>query len=280
MSAALRLSDPLLPPPPGGLGRGALLAVAIHGGLVVALTLGVQWRAQPVEVVAAELWAAVPQQAAPAAEAPPPAPEPQAPTPMPAPAPPEPVQAAEREADIALERRKQEREREQQRQAELERERERQQKIEAERRERAEAERRQRLAKAQQEERERKAAEARLAQQREENLKRMMGQAGGSGGTGTARQDAAPSLAYGSRLIAHIKPNIVFTDSISGNPTAEVEVRAAPSGTIIARRLIKSSGVREWDEAVLRAIDRTSVLPRDSDGRVPPLLIIGFRPND
>jgi hypothetical protein len=29
-----------------------------------------------------------------------------------------------------------------------------------------------------------------------------------------------------------------------------------------------------------RAIDRTGTLPRDVYGRVPPVLIIGFRPND
>ena len=34
------------------------------------------------------------------------------------------------------------------------------------------------------------------------------------------------------------------------------------------------------DEAVLRAIDKTEVLPRDTDGRVPPSLEISFRPRD
>ena len=77
-----------------------------------------------------------------------------------------------------------------------------------------------------------------IARQREENLKRMLGQAGASGATtGTAAQDAAPSRSYAGRLVAHIKPNIVFTDTVSGNPAAEVEVRAAPSGTIVARRI-------------------------------------------
>jgi colicin import membrane protein len=31
---------------------------------------------------------------------------------------------------------------------------------------------------------------------------------------------------------------------------------------------------------VLRAIDRTDTLPRDTDGRVPPTLVISFRPRD
>ena len=46
------------------------------------------------------------------------------------------------------------------------------------------------------------------------------------------------------------------------------------------RKLIKSSGVKSWDEAVLRAIDKTEVLPRDVDGRVVPEFLIAFRPRD
>jgi colicin import membrane protein len=111
-----------------------------------------------------------------------------------------------------------------------------------------------------------------------------MGQAGaGSGASvaaGTAAQDAAPSAAYSARLVALIRSNTVFTGSVAANAAAEVEVRAAAGGTIIARRLLKTSGNKEWDEAVLRALDRTAVLPRDSDGRVPPTLIISFRPRE
>jgi colicin import membrane protein len=75
-----------------------------------------------------------------------------------------------------------------------------------------------------------------------------------------------------------IFPNIVFTDTLPGNPAAVVEVRAGPQGTIIGRRLVSSSGHRDWDEAVLRAVDRTGTLPRDVDGRVPPVITITFRP--
>ena len=133
----------------------------------------------------------------------------------------------------------------------------------------------------QQEKRDRQAEEQRLAKQREDNLKRMLGQAGATGApssTGSALKDAAPSASYAGKLIARIKPNIVFTDSISGNPAADVEVRASASGTILARRLVKSSGHKDWDDAVLRAIDRTGELPRDVDGRVPPLIVITFTP--
>ena len=35
-----------------------------------------------------------------------------------------------------------------------------------------------------------------------------------------------------------------------------------------------------YDEAVLRAIDKTEVLPRDVDGRVPSALLLVFRANE
>jgi colicin import membrane protein len=241
------------------MGAGASLALVAHALLVAALVWGVNWRTQTAEVVSAELWAEVPQRAAPPAvepTTPPPAPQPREATP------PKVEQPLPSNAQIAIER-------------------ERKAKAELEKRE--EQLRREKLAQAEKEAREKKAVETRLAQQREENLRRMMGQIGGTGSpgsTGTAAQDAAPSRAYAGKLVAHIKPNIVFTETIAGNPAAEVEVRTAASGTIVARRLVKSSGHKDWDDAVLRAIDRTGTLPRDVDGRVPPLLLIAFRPND
>ena len=67
---------------------------------------------------------------------------------------------------------------------------------------------------------------------------------------------------------------------IAGNPAAEVEVRTSPDGTIVGQRLIKSSGNKAWDSAVLRAIEKTETLPRDVDGRVPSQIVISFRPKD
>ena len=125
--------------------------------------------------------------------------------------------------------------------------------------------------------------EAALKSGREAQLKRMAGLAGASGGessTGTAKQSSGPSAGYGGRVVAKIKPNIVFVDDIAGNPVATVEVRTSPDGTIIGRKLIKSSGLKAWDDAVLRAIDKTEILPRDLDGRVPSSFEINFRPKD
>ena len=288
-------ADPLRPQPPSGMGRAALLALGVHALLVVALAVAVHWRSQAPQTFSAELWSATPQAAAPrAVDTAPPPPPPPAPAPAPRVPAPTPAPPAV-DAQIALEKARQEKEkaerqREQQEAAErrqAQREKAEKEKAEQEKAEKAERER-QAAAKAkaqaqreQQEQREKQAEEQRLAKQRQDNLKRMLGQAGATGApgaTGSAQKDAAPSASYAGKLIARIKPNILLTDTVSGNPAADVEVRASPTGTILARRLVKSSGNKEWDDAVLRAIDRTAELPRDTDGRVPPVLVITFTP--
>ena len=128
-----------------------------------------------------------------------------------------------------------------------------------------------------------KADQAQADAMRQENLQRMQGMAGASGGpnaTGTALKSSGPSASYAGRLVGRIKPNITYPGDVVGNPRAEVEVRVAPDGTITSRRIVQSSGNKAWDDAVLRAIDKTEILPKDTDGRVPPLIVLGFRPLD
>jgi colicin import membrane protein len=200
--------------------------------------------------------------------APPPTPKVAEPPPRPSPA----------EAQIAIEKEKAERARKEKEQQDRDR---------AER-ERLEREKAEKLLAQQKREREAEAKrqkdeELRLAKQREENLKRVMGEAGGTGApgsTGTAAREAGPSASYAGRIKARVKPNILLTEDLPGNPTAEVEVRCATDGTIVGRRLVKSSGQKAWDEAVLRAIDKTEILPRDTDGRVPGTMVIAFRPQE
>ena len=124
-------------------------------------------------------------------------------------------------------------------------------------------------------------AAAELEAQRQANLQRMMSSlGGGAAGPGAAARSTGPSAGYAGRIIARVKPNIVFAESLSGNPQAVVEVRCAPDGRIVSRRLVSSSGVAAWDDAVLRALDRTEVLPADVDGRVPSLMQLSFKPRD
>jgi colicin import membrane protein len=134
---------------------------------------------------------------------------------------------------------------------------------------------------AEQESREAAAEDARLAKQREENLKRMMGQAGNATGRGgSATQEAAPSAAYAGRVAARIRAQLVFTGTVPETAETEVLVASTPSGTIVNPRITKSSGHKDWDDAVLRAIDKTGTLPRDVDGRVPREMTLVFRRRD
>ena len=131
------------------------------------------------------------------------------------------------------------------------------------------------------EEKAEKAEAERQEKLRQENLKRMLGQAGATGApqsTGSAQRDAGPSANYAGRIIARVRPNILLTEPVPAAISAEVEVRAAPDGTIVGRRLVKPSGNAIWDDAVLRAIDRTEALPRDVDGRVPSPMTLIFKP--
>jgi colicin import membrane protein len=52
----------------------------------------------------------------------------------------------------------------------------------------------------------------------------------------------------------------------------------APDGTIVGVKLSKSSGLPGWDEAAERGLRKTDKLPRDTDGRIFPSLIVSLRP--
>ena len=121
-----------------------------------------------------------------------------------------------------------------------------------------------------------------LQKMREENLRRMMGQMDAPAtATGTGARNAAPSAGYAGRIIARLKPNLRgLIDSIPGDPEAIVSIRCAPDGTIISRKIVKSSGNATWDSVVLRAIDATGQLPRDVDSRIPDPIELSWRPQD
>ncbi|MCO5112079.1 MAG: cell envelope integrity protein TolA [Burkholderiaceae bacterium] len=295
--------DQFIPPRPPGRGRAIALAVLAHLVLVGALTWGVAWKRdsdQP--AVVAELWSAVPQQAAPRAEEPPapplpPTPPPPAPTPPKAVEPPPKPQPDPHEAEIALEREKRLEKEKREREAKQEQERQKrlkeQQRREQEQKAREKAARekieqakeQQRLAeeKRKKEEALAKASEKAAKERRDQALRRMQGLANATGGanaSGTALRDSGPSGSYGGKVAAKVKPNIVYPDAVADNLRAVVEVQAAPDGTITRTRLKESSGNKAWDDAVLRALQKTETLPRDVDGRVPATLEIGFRPRD
>jgi len=290
VSASLSPSqaDFLRPRETDGWRQGLLLAAVAHGGLVVALMLNMSWRTETREVVEAEVWAEVPVAARPAAQVAPPEPVPvPEPTPEPPPAPepaPEPIPEPPPvpKAEVSIERQPPKPVKPVKPPKEF---------FEADP---PQVKKRLEQAKvkpptpapkpvpsapvppavpavkkpspqvAAQQERERQA-----------RLQRMMDDL-----SGDSLSSAGPSAGYAGRIKARIKPNVVFTEELAGNPLATVEVRSAPDGRIIGRRLLTRSGSTAWDDAVLRAIDRTEVLPLDEKGRIPSVMQIDFRPRD
>ena len=99
--------DDLRPRRRDRISRGVALALVVHAVLLVALSLSVSWRSSEPVGGEAELWAAVPQVAAPRAVEP----DPPKPMPVPPPEPPKPAPRVEtppppsRDADIARENR-------------------------------------------------------------------------------------------------------------------------------------------------------------------------------
>ena len=274
------------PPTPGAL-RSFALAVLAHAFLVAALTLGVQWHREAITVTAeAELWSALPQQAAPAlVEV---APEPPAPPPVAAP--PEPTPA---EVDIALEREKKRLKNEKL-------ERDKQQKIDREN-QRLKAEKlaqekkrlqdKQAALDKQKLDKEKQRKQALQAQQDAKNSEvrrnefitnalSKAGATGAQGSTGTALQSSGPSASYKGRIAAYFKAHRIGYLG-AGNPKVVVRFSTSPDGTVIGKslKIVNSSGVKAWDDAVVAALEM-AVLPRDTDGRVPPDLELGLSPND
>ena len=305
MSLALDRPE-FAPPPQRGTPRAVVLALIAHALLIAALTWGVRWRSEADDgAVDAELWSTTVMQAAPRLSVPePPAPVPAPPPPAPAPPPPPPPAVKPPEPapapapDIALEREKKLKEQKAQKERELEQQRQQQKKKELEAKERAEdeAERKKEQQKKladqkKQQEAEAKQAEAKKAEaaakqaaaDRAATLKRMQGLAGASGADdskGTALRSSGPSSGYAGRIAAAVRPNITFpdADTVNGNPAAEFEVNLAPDGTIVGVKLTRSSGLPAWDEAAERGLRKTDKLPRDTDGRIFPSLIVSLRP--
>jgi len=277
----------LRPPEAAGIGRGLTLALIAHGLLILALSYGLNWHSDSSPAFEAELWSSVPQVAAPREEAPP--------EPEPKPEPPKPdlkaqqraaEEAAEqREAEIAIakaKKLKEEKAREDAAKAEREKaakDKEAKDKAAKEKAAKEEQERKKALdAKAA---KEAKDADARREALRQENLRRIQGMAGGTpGSTGKDAQNAAPSAGYAGRIKGKIRPLIIYPEDGNANPMAEVQVTLGPDGRILGSKVLKPSPDPDWDRAVLRAIEKAESLPRDVDGRVPPVIILTFRPRE
>jgi colicin import membrane protein len=103
-------------------------------------------------------------------------------------------------------------------------------------------------------------------------------------------RDAARSVAtarergiatWVDKIRAKIKANIVLPPGIKGNPEALFLVTQLPTGEVLDAKLVISSGHAAYDDAVHRAILKSSPLPKpDSAGLFERELKLTFRPVD
>lgn len=240
------------------LGRSFVLAFLVHALLVGVMFLGVRWQSHDPETVTVELWEAPPPPASRVVEAPKPPPAPPPPVAKPEPKvekpdiairekpKPKPKPVAKPEPKPEPPKRDLAFEQRLREQVALE------QKALAEQ---------QRLAEAQQRERE---LQALIAKKQAD-----------------ARQGALN--AWIGRISGRIRSNIPVSvvEEVQGNPEAIFDVTLLPTGEVLSAVKRKSSGNRAYDDAVERAILKSSPLPKPDDpGVFTRRLELRFRPQD
>ncbi len=283
----------------------------MHALFIGVLVFSVRWQNRPAEPVTAELYAPPLKVAEPKPEPkPPPKPPPEPkvappvlePLPVPPPLPPPPALRApprDDSAEIAL-KAKQEQERRQREEAarkeaerkvaeKREQERKEAERKAAEKREQEEAQKRkaeeQRLAEARErQEREAEALKAAAEREREQaDRERQARVEAQRRAEAQARADAfsRAQADYIARIQQKVRGNVVLPPDLAGNPEAIFDVVQLPTGEIIDVTLKKSSGVRAYDEAVQRAILKSSPLPRPDRADIfQRMLTLKFRPKD
>ncbi|EEA01935.1 protein TolA [Burkholderia sp. H160] len=129
-------------------------------------------------------------------------------------------------------------------------------------------------------------AKKQLDNERRARLAQMQGMAGGTSsssdglgknGTGSGSGGTATSPGYIDKVRRAVQPNISWPNAADGLETT-IAVRCSPTGTVLSATVSRSSGNQAWDDAALRAVQRTDPMPRDIDGKTPPTMNIRVRP--
>ncbi|CAB3771575.1 cell envelope integrity protein TolA [Paraburkholderia solisilvae] len=129
-------------------------------------------------------------------------------------------------------------------------------------------------------------AAKKLDQERRQRLAALQGMAGGEGstgnglaksGTGSGAGGTATSPGYAEKVQRRVRPNIVWAGDTQGLETV-VSVRCAPTGTLLSATVTRGSGNSQWDDAALRAVQRSDPMPQDTNGKTPASFTITLRP--
>lgn len=83
---------------------------------------------------------------------------------------------------------------------------------------------------------------------------------------------------YPLKVQRRVAPNIAWKGPTEGLET-EVAVRCAPSGMLLSVTITRKSGDDAWDEAALRAVQRSDPMPLDVGGVAPAEFVIRLRPS-
>lgn len=125
-----------------------------------------------------------------------------------------------------------------------------------------------------------------LDAERRARLAQMQGMAGGEGstgnglaksGTGSGSGGTAASPGYADKVRRVVRPNITWGGETEGLETV-ISVRCSPTGTLLSATISRSSGNPAWDDAALRAVQRSDPMPQDIDGKTPGSFKITLRP--
>lgn len=274
---------------PGSNLAAGVLALGVHAMFVLLLVFGVSWQTQHPAPVMVDLWEALPEIAPTEVQPPEPLPEPEI-VPPPAPEPvPEPVKAepvpkpvvreppAPKAPDIALEKKKAESERLKTlkaMQAAEEKALEDAARAEVEAMKKARdkqlAEQKKRELMRQMEEEElmqRMADEAAASELRQTKLAAAQAKQAEARAAASQRQAELVRVVgvHRDMISAKVRGNTRLPDTLKGNPEVRCLVTLLPTGEVQKVRVTQSSGNAAYDEAVVRAIEKSSPLPLPSD---------------
>jgi len=133
-------------------------------------------------------------------------------------------------------------------------------------------------ARALQEAEDRQRREAQVRQEREERERKAAATAASAAAAAALARSNAD---YVRRIEGKVRGNVILPPDIPGNPEGAFEVVQLPTGEIISAEIRKSSGSRAYDDAVLRAILKSSPLPKpDREELFQRSLILRFRPRE
>ena len=94
-----------------------------------------------------------------------------------------------------------------------------------------------------------------------------------------AARSQAGLLDYQNRIRIKVHGNLLRPPGLQGNPEAVFLVGQLPDGTVLNVRLSRSSGITALDDAIERAIWRSSPLPLPATPELfRPELELRFRP--